>query len=70
MTDSMFTFDARTRDERVPRERREERVDSVHRIMTGQALTRNELRLAGFFIAVWFLMDLVQWLDWLSEKFR
>lgn len=68
MTDSMFdrAFDDRT--ERGAQ--REAQTDSLHRMMTGQTLTRQELRYGGLFIAAWFLMDLVQWLDWLADKFR
>ncbi len=58
-----------SRERRDARER-EERVDALHRIVTGQALSRKELNYAGFFIATWFMMDLVQWLDWLFEKLR
>jgi len=71
-----MTFELRSDDfapSDVRRESREphgERFDALHRIVTGQALTRKELNFAGFFIATWFLMDVVQWLDWLIGKFQ
>jgi hypothetical protein len=65
--DSMFTCEQRP----SRRERRDaERMDSLHRIVTGQASNRRELNVAGFFIAGWFVMDLVQWVDWLVGKFH
>ena len=45
-------------------------TDAIHRILTGQALTRKELIIGGIIVAAWFLMDLVQWLDWLWGKFH
>lgn len=44
-------------------------MDAIHRILTGQPLTPRELRIAGLLVLLWFLMDLVQWLDWLWMKF-
>lgn len=68
-----MTFELRSesfiRTRRDARER-DERIDSLHRIVTGQALSRRELTYAGFFIGAWFLMDLVQWLDWFIGKFQ
>jgi hypothetical protein len=43
-------------------------MDAFHRILTGQPLTVKELRIAGIIVLVWFLMDLVQWVDWLLSK--
>jgi hypothetical protein len=43
-------------------------MDFVHRILTGQPLTARELRMAGWLVLAWFLMDLVQWIDWLWGK--
>jgi len=43
-------------------------MDALHRILTGAAITPRELRIAGLVVFVWFLMDLVQWLDWLVGK--
>ena len=44
-------------------------MDTLHRILAGQPLTPRELRIAGFLVALWFLMDFVQWVDWLLSKF-
>ena len=43
-------------------------MDAVHRVLTGQSLTPRELRFAGLVVLLWFLMDLVQWIDWLWGK--
>ena len=43
-------------------------MDWLHRAVSGQPISTKELRIAGTFVIVWFLMDLVQWLDWLREK--
>lgn len=45
-------------------------MTDIHRILTGQALTRKELIIGGSVVAIWFLMDLVQWVDWLVGKFN
>lgn len=45
-------------------------MDALHRILSGQPLTSRELRIAGWIVIVWFLMDLVQWIDWLIGKFH
>lgn len=45
-------------------------MDAIHRILSGQPLTPRELRWAGAVVAIWFLMDLVEWLDWLIGKFQ
>lgn len=42
--------------------------DDLHRIVSGTPLTSTQLRAAGWFIVVWFWMDLVQWVDWLIGK--
>lgn len=42
----------------------------LHRILTGQAVTRKELIVGGCVVAVWFLMDFAQWVDWLWGKFH
>jgi hypothetical protein len=42
--------------------------DGFHRLMTGQAVTRGELIGGGILVAIWFVMDAVQWIDWLSQK--
>lgn len=42
--------------------------DWFHRAITGQANTRKELLIGGALVVFWFLMDFVQWLDWLWSK--
>lgn len=44
-------------------------MTDIHRILTGQAITRKELMIGGILVAIWFLMDLAQWVDWLMSKF-
>lgn len=39
-----------------------------HRILSGSPEHRTELVLAGIFVAIWFTMDFVQWIDWLQLK--
>jgi hypothetical protein len=53
---------------RDPRRVKELAMDWLHRAVSGQSISPKELRIAGIFVIVWFLMDLVQWLDWLGEK--
>jgi hypothetical protein len=43
-------------------------MDAIHRVLTGQPLNRTELIVAGALVLLWFLMDLVQWIDWLLNK--
>lgn len=43
-------------------------MDWLHRAASGQSLTPTEVRFAGLFALLWFLMDFVQWIDWLLEK--
>lgn len=45
-------------------------MSALRRALTGQTLTDRELRFAAAFIAVWFLMDLAQFVGWLVELFR
>jgi len=45
-------------------------MDPVHRILTGQTLSRKELIVGGIIVVIWFAMDVVQWVDWLIGKFR
>jgi hypothetical protein len=40
-------------------------MDFIHRIFSGQTLTPRELRVAGWVVLIWFLMDAVEWSDWL-----
>lgn len=44
-----------------------DRVD-IHRVLTGQTLTRKELVIGGIIVIIWFLMDLIQFVDWLWLK--
>lgn len=43
---------------------------NIHRILSGSPEHRRELIAAGLFVAVWFAIDLVQWVDWALEKFN
>jgi hypothetical protein len=43
-------------------------MDFLHRILSGQTLTRRELHIAGWFVVAWFILDLVEWVDWLIDK--
>jgi hypothetical protein len=45
-------------------------LDAINRILSGQALTHRQLVGAGVFVAVWFLMDAIQFADWVWSKFR
>lgn len=51
----------------VCRERRS-LMDALYRILAGQTLSPRELRFAGVIVMAWFLMDFVQWVDWLWGK--
>jgi hypothetical protein len=42
----------------------------VHRVLSGSPDTSKELVAAGLFVAVWFLMDVVQFADWAIQKFH
>lgn len=42
----------------------------VHRILSGSPDTSKELIAAGLFVAVWFLMDIVQFADWAVQKLK
>lgn len=39
-----------------------------NRILSGSPERRAELIAAGVFVAVWFLMDFAQWVDWFLLK--
>jgi hypothetical protein len=41
---------------------------SWNRVFSGNPLHRRELVLAGAFALMWFIMDAVQWVDWLESK--
>lgn len=40
-------------------------MDALHRMLTGQTLSRREIQIAGIFILVWFGMDVVQFVAWI-----
>lgn len=42
----------------------------LHRVASGTPDTRGQLIAAGVFALIWFVMDAVQWVDWLVLKFR
>lgn len=42
--------------------------DSIHRILSGSPLQRKELVAAGIFVAIWFIIDVIQFSDWLLLK--
>lgn len=44
--------------------------ESIHRILTGQTLSRKELVIGGILVGLWFAMDLVQWIDWLAGRLK
>jgi hypothetical protein len=54
----------------VPRHEQEARdlMDTLHRILSGQSLTRRELVGAGVFVLTWWLMDVIQFADFLWGK--
>lgn len=41
-----------------------------HRILAGSPAHRAELIAAGIFVAIWFVMDAAQWIDWAWLKFN
>jgi hypothetical protein len=41
------------------------RIDRLHRALVGSPISRGELIAGAIFVAVWFLMDLHQYIDWL-----
>jgi hypothetical protein len=43
-------------------------MDALHRILSGQCLTRGQLIAAGCFVLFWFGIDVVQFVDWLVQK--
>lgn len=45
-------------------------IDRIHRILSGSPEHRTELIAAGIFVAIWFTMDAVQWVDWLAAKMQ
>lgn len=45
-------------------------MDAIHRILCAQPISPQELRIAGLLVLAWFVMDLIQWVDWLWGKFQ
>lgn len=43
-------------------------MEGLHRVLSGQALTPKQLRWAGLFVIVWFLMDVIQFVAWMIGK--
>lgn len=43
-------------------------LDRLHRVLSGQSLTRAELVGAGVFVLTWWLMDVAQFVDWIWGK--
>lgn len=41
---------------------------NINRILSGSPEHRTELIAAGIFVALWFAMDLAQWVDWVASK--
>lgn len=44
-------------------------MDALHRILTGNTLTNKQLVFAGVFVIFWFLIDIIQFVDWVISKF-
>ena len=58
-------YDARDHNRARTEQESEPVMDFLHRIFSGQTLTARELRIAGWVVLIWFLMDAVEWSDWL-----
>ena len=43
-------------------------METLHRVLSGQALTPRQLFWAGIFVLVWFIMDVIQFADWAWSK--
>lgn len=43
--------------------------DAFHRVLTGNTLSRRQLIGAGVFVLVWFAMDVIQFADFVMQKF-
>jgi hypothetical protein len=41
----------------------------INRVLSGTPEHKKELIAAGVVAGIWFLMDFVQWIDWLVSKF-
>lgn len=44
-------------------------MDVLHRILTGQTLTKNQLVFGGCFVLFWFFIDMIEFMDWFISKF-
>ena len=45
-------------------------METLHRILSGQALTPRQVTLAGFFVLVWFGMDVIMFIDFIADKLK
>lgn len=45
-------------------------MEALHRILSGQSLTQQQLVGAGLFVMSWWLMDVIQFVDWLWGRIR
>jgi hypothetical protein len=43
-------------------------LDALYRILSGSPLTKKQMSLAGIFVLFWFMIDFVEWVDWLMLK--
>ena len=43
-------------------------LDGLHRAVTGQTASKKELIIAGIFILQWYVMDVIQFIDFVREK--
>lgn len=47
-----------------------DRIHRIHRILSGSPEHRAELVAAGLVVAIWFAMDVVQFVDWAIQKYN
>jgi hypothetical protein len=40
------------------------RKDIIHKVLAGYPTSRPQLIAAGLFVAAWFMMDLIEFVDW------
>jgi hypothetical protein len=45
-------------------------MDALHRIVSGGPKRRAELIAAGVFVLIWFGIDIIQFSDWVLQKFN
>lgn len=43
-------------------------MDSLHRVLIGQTVSRRELKIAGVVVILWILIDVIQFSNWLWGK--